>query len=135
MTLFIEEISNSSSLLSPMDLDFTDSISLLEKAQGEDLYDKLVAQLQKDFALANIDIDITSEAITLTALKTILHEKIYYLLLEKFTEYLNLLYVIDVPEKVFKDIQVTDVVEVADQVTFLVLKRELQKVRLKAKYS
>lgn len=118
-----------------MDLDFTDSISLLEKAQGEDLYDKLVAQLQKDFALANIDIDLASEAITITALKTILHEKVYYLILEKFTEYLNLLYVIDVPEKVFKDIQVTDVVEVADQVTFLVLKRELQKVRLKAKYS
>ena len=118
-----------------MDLDFTDSISLLEKAQGEDLYDKLVAQLQRDFALANIDIDLTSEAITITALKKILHEKVYFLILEKFTEYLNLLYVIDVPEKVFKDIQVTDVVEVADQVTFLVLKRELQKVRLKAKYS
>lgn len=118
-----------------MDLDFTDSISLLKKAQGEDLYEKLVTQLQKDFALANIDIDIKSEAIILTALRTILHEKIYYLILEKFTEYLNLLYVIDVPEKVFKEIRVTDVVEVAEQVTFSVLKRELQKVRLKAKFS
>lgn len=118
-----------------MNLDFTDSISLLEKAKLEDLYDKLVTQLLKDFALANIDIDIASEQIVIAELKTILHEKIYYLILEKFTDYLNLLYVIDVPEKVFKEIRVTDVVEVAEQVTFLVLKRELQKVRLKAKYS
>lgn len=118
-----------------MALDFLDSISLLQKAKDENLYEKLVAQVQKDFALANIDIDTFSETITFTELKTILHEKIYRLILEKFTDYLNLLYVIDVPEKVFKEIRVTDVVEVAEQVTFLVLKRELQKVRLKAKYS
>ena len=118
-----------------MDLDFSDSISLLQKAQDENLYEKLVAQVQKDFALANIDIDTLPKTIGFTTLKTLLHEKIYRLILEKFTDYLNLLYVIDVPEKVFKEIRVTDVVEVAAQVTFLVLQRELQKVRLKAKYS
>lgn len=91
-------------------------------------------QVIKDFALANIDIDLYPKTVA-SDLKTILHEKIYYLILEKFTDYLNLLYVIDVPEKEFKGIKVTDVVEVADQVTFLVLKRELQKVQLKAKFS
>jgi hypothetical protein len=94
----------------------------------------LVAQLQKDFSLANVDIDI-SDGIEPTDLKVALHEKIYYLILEKFTEYLNLLYVIDVPEKAFKEIHMTDAVEVAEQVAFLVLKRELQKVWLKKKYS
>lgn len=118
-----------------MALDFTDSIFLLQKAKDENLYEKLVAQVQKDFALANIDLDTFSETILFSELKTVLHEKIYRLILEKFTDYLNLLYVIDVPEKVFKDIRVTDVVEVAEQVTYLVLQRELQKVRLKAKYS
>jgi len=118
-----------------MALGFTDSISLLQQAKDENQYKKLVAQLQKDFTLANIEIAIASETISFEGLKTVLHEKIYYLILEKFTDYLNLLYVIDVPEKVFQEIQVTDVVEVADQVTFLVLQRELQKVRLKAKYS
>lgn len=114
--------------------EFIDSAALFQSAQKEQLYPKLVAQLQKDFALANIDIDLF-EDIEPIPLKTILHEKVYYLILEKFTEYLNLLYVIDVPEKAFKEIKVTDVVEVAEQVTFLVLQRELQKVRLKARYS
>ena len=118
-----------------MNLDFLDSISLLEKVKEENLYNKLVAQLRKDFALANIDIDIVSEVIDTKTLKTLVHEKVYYLILEKFTEYLNLLYVIDVPESVFKNIKVTDVVEVAEQVTLLIFKREFQKVWLKMKYS
>lgn len=118
-----------------MYLEFIDSISLLKKAHSEGLYHKLLFQLQKDFALANIEIEIESAELDINALKTTLHEKIYYLILEKFTAYLNLLYLIDVPEKAFKEIRITDVVEVADQVTFLVLQRELQKVRLKAKYT
>ncbi len=113
---------------------FSDNYSLFKHAQNENLYKKLVTQLEKDFVLANIDIDISVD-IAPSDLKTLLHEKIYRLILEKFDEYLNLLYIIDVPESSFKEIKVTDVVEVAEQVTFLVLKRELQKVWLKAKYS
>lgn len=113
---------------------FSDNHSLLEHAQNKSLYEKLLTQLEKDFVLANIDIDISVD-IEPSDLKTILHEKIYRLLLEKFDEYLNLLYIIDVPESAFKEIKVTDVVEVAEKVTFLVLKRELQKVWLKTKYS
>ena len=115
-------------------MNFSDSTSLLNHATEQVLYDKLVEQLIKDFALANIDIDLYAE-IRPRSLREILHEKVYYLILEKFTEYLNLLYVIDVAEKEFKSIKVTDAVEVADQVTFLILKRELQKVQLKTKYS
>jgi len=113
--------------------DFSDSESLFQSAEKQQLYQKLISQLKKDFNLANVDIDLSSDMES-AELKTLLHEKIYYLILEKFTEYLNLLYVIDVPEKAFKEIQMTDAVEVAEQVTFLVLKRELQKVWLKAKY-
>ena len=114
--------------------EFQDSVSLLETARKEGLYSKLILQLHKDFSLANTDIHLTSD-MEATQLETLLREKIYYLILEKFEDYLNLLYLIDVPERAFKDLRVTDVVEVADQMTFLVLQRELQKVRLKAKYS
>ena len=117
-----------------MKMDFPDSAVLLQKAQDINLYEKLVVQLQKDFTLSNVAIDL-SENITPENFKTVLHEKIYFLLLEKFPDYLNLLYIIDVPEKAFKEMPMTDVVEVAEKVTFLVLKRELQKVWLKAKYS
>lgn len=113
---------------------FPDSHSLLKYVLDESLYEKLLKQLKKDFSLANIAIDI-SEAIAPDALITKLHEKIYRLILENFDEYLNLLYIIDVPENIFKEIEVVDVVEVAEKVTFIVLKRELQKIWLKAKYS
>lgn len=111
----------------------SNSIALLSKAKEAELYAKLVAQIEKDFGLANVHIDIFS-GILPDKLISALHEKIYYLIMERFSEYLNLLYIVDVPEKAFKEIQVTDVVEVAEQVSFLVLKRELQKVWLKKKH-
>ena len=113
---------------------FSDSLTLLDHAQEEALYTKLVAQLKKDFILANVWMDLP-ENVEPSKLKTLLHEKIYHLILEKFTEYLNLLYIIDVPEKAFKEVHMTDAVDVAEQVTFLVLEREFQKVWLKMKYS
>ncbi len=117
-----------------MKLDFPNSIELLTNAQKGNLYGKLVVQIKKDFGLANIPIDLAKD-VSPENLQAFLHEKIYYLILEKFTDYLNLLYIVDVPEKAFKQIQVTDVVEVAEQVSLLVLRRELQKVWLKANYS
>ncbi|CAM3534848.1 hypothetical protein ZORO111903_11370 [Zobellia roscoffensis] len=117
-----------------MVLNFSDSTDLLANAEKKELYQKLVAQIIKDFGLANIYIDLEVDILP-EGLISVLREKIYRLIMERFSEYLNLLYIVDVPERAFKEIKVTDVVEVADQVTFLVLKRELQKVWLKEKYS
>ncbi len=113
---------------------FPNSTALLENAMEIRLYRKLVTQLEKDFGMANVPVDFSLD-VAPEDLRTTLHEKIYFLIMEKFTDYINLLYVIDVPEKSFKEIQVTDVVEVAEQVSFLILKRELQKVWLKERYS
>ncbi len=110
------------------------SLELLQYAASIALYEKLVAQLKKDFALANISVDFP-EGISPEALKNILKEKIYVLLLERFPDYLNLLYIIDVPEKAFSSIKSTNIVEVAEGVSFLILKREWQKVWLKQSYS
>jgi len=115
-------------------MNFPDSTALIQSAQENEFYPKLIAQLEKDFTLANIPIQLGA-GIAPEDLKTVLHEKIYHLIMERFSEYLNLLYIVDVPEKAFKEIQVTDVVEVAEQVSFLILQRELQKVWLKGKYS
>lgn len=117
-----------------MELDFVDSNALLANAQAENLYGKLVLQVKKDFGLANIPIDLAN-TVSPGHLRVFMHEKIYFLIMEKFADYLNLLYVVDVPEKSFKQIHVTDAVEVAEQVSLLVLKREFQKVWLKQKYS
>ncbi|SHJ57509.1 hypothetical protein [Pseudozobellia thermophila] len=115
-------------------MNFPNSTALLQKAEEASLYEKLVSQIRKDFGLANIYIDLP-EGILPKALVGLLREKIYYLIMERFSEYLNLLYVVDIPEREFRKIQVTDVVEVAEQVVFLLLNREMQKVWLKQKYS
>ncbi len=118
---------------------FTDSNQLLQNAIHEKLYEKLVDQLGKDFVLANIHIDLSptamQETITPANLKSTLHEKVYYLIMERFSDYLNLLYIVDVPEKEVKKIQATDAVEIAGQVSFLILKRGWQKVWWRAQYN
>jgi hypothetical protein len=64
----------------------------------------------------------------------LVQEKIYKLIQYKFAEYLNLLYIIDVPEEQIKKLDGSDLVELSEQVAFLVLKREWQKVWFRNKY-
>ena len=107
---------------------------LIAEANQLDLYKKLVQQLNKDFLFANIDLDF-SEDILPESLKLLLHETIYKLIQEKFSEYLNLLYIIDVPEVNIRALDGKDTLKLSEEVTFLILKREWQKVWFKNKYS
>lgn len=107
--------------------------SLIEEANQLDLYKKLILQLNKDFLLANIDLDFHEE-VQPTSLKLILHETIYKLIQEKFMEYLNLLYIIDVPENKVKALDGDDLVKLSEAVTFLILQREWQKVWFRNNY-
>jgi len=107
--------------------------TLIQEANQLNLYNKLIIQLNKDFLFANIDLDF-SEEILPTSLKLLLHETIYKLIQEKFADYLNLLYIIDVPEQAIKELDGSDTVELAEAVVFLILKREWQKVWYKSKY-
>ena len=107
---------------------------LIEKAHQLDLYKKLVLQLNKDFLLANINLDF-HEDILPTSLKFLLHETVYKLIQEKFTHYLNLLYIIDVSEKQVKALNGEDTLKLSEDVAFLILQREWQKVWFRKKYS
>lgn len=106
---------------------------LIAEANTLNLYQKLIRQLNKDFLLANIDLDF-DEDILPTSLKLILHETVYTLIQEKFAEYLNLLYIIDVPEQKIRQLDGSDTVQLSEQVTFLILLREWQKVWYKHQY-
>ena len=108
--------------------------SLIEEANQLDLYRKLILQLNKDFLLANVDLDFHEEVLP-SSLKLLLHETIYKLIQEKFTEYLNLLYIIDVSEKQVKALDGEDTLKLSEDVAFLILKREWQKVWFRNKYS
>lgn len=106
---------------------------LIAEAESQQLYVKLIEQLNKDFNLANeaIDFPLRTEP---RALKIQLQEKIYRLIQYKFAEYLNLLYIIDVSESEIKQLDGTDISQLSDQVSFLILKREWQKVWFRNKY-
>lgn len=100
---------------------------LMAEADKAALYSKLIEQLNKDLALANVDLDFASDVLP-SSLKLLLHEKIYQLIQERFIEYLNLLYIIDVSEEQVRELDGNDTLELSKNVTFLILKREWQKV-------
>lgn len=106
---------------------------LLSEAESENLYLKLIEQINKDFNLANESIELQSN-ISANDLKIELQDKIYRLIQFKFAEYLNLLYIIDVPEDQIKKLDGSDVQELSSQVAFLILKREWMKVWFKKHY-
>ncbi|HWR94174.1 MAG TPA: hypothetical protein VN192_03125 [Flavobacterium sp.] len=106
---------------------------LLSEAEKEALYLKLVEQLNKDFNLANEGVDFPLSILP-NELKIQLNEKIYRLIQYKFAEYLNLLYIVDVSESEVKKLDGSDLVILAEQVSFLILKREWQKVWFRNKY-
>lgn len=106
---------------------------LLTEASQENLYQKLIDQINKDFNLANESIDIPENTLP-ENLKQLLHEKIYRLIQYKFAEYLNLLYIIDVSESEIKKLDGSDISALSSQVAFMILKREWQKVWFRNKF-
>jgi hypothetical protein len=107
---------------------------LIIEAEHLALYPKLINQVNKDFLLANIDLDF-AEDILPSSLKYLLHEVIFKLIQEKFAEYLNMLYIVDVSEEKIRQLDGSDTLKLSEQVTFLVLQREWQKVWYRNAYS
>ncbi len=105
----------------------TSTENLLLDAERENLYQQLLEQINKDFNLANEPIDFPKST-SPYELKIQLHEKVYRLIHSRFSEYLNLLYIIDVPEKEIKNLDGSDLSSLAENVAFLILKRQWQKV-------
>lgn len=108
--------------------------AIFVEAQQLNLYQKLVQQLNKDLLYANINLQFDDDVLP-SSLKLLLHETIYKLIQEKFTDYLNLLYIIDVSEKQIKQLDGSDILQLSENVAFLILKREWHKVWLRNKYS
>ena len=106
---------------------------LVLEAHQNNLYKNLIKQLNKDLLYANIDLEFDEEVLP-TSLKLILHETVYRLIQEKFADYLNLLYIIDVPEKKVKSLDGSDILRLSEEVTLLILQREWQKVWFKSQY-
>ena len=110
-----------------------DTDQLLSEAERENLFAKLIEQLNKDFNFANESVDFPLST-SPYELKVQLHEKIYRLIQYKYTELLNLLYIIDVPEENIKQLQGMDTAELSEQIAYLILRREWMKVWFRNRY-
>ena len=106
---------------------------LLTEAKEKSLYKKLIVQLKKDFSLTNIETDFL-ENDNPDTLKTKLQQNIYKLIHHNFDSYINLLYRIDVSEKQIKNLKYNDAQQLVEQVSFLILYREWQKVNYKHRF-
>jgi hypothetical protein len=106
---------------------------LIAKANALKLYRKLISQLNKDLLFANIDLEFDKDTLP-TSLKLLLQETVFNLIQDKFSDYLNLLYQIDVSEQKIKSLDSSDMIKLSEDVTFLILQREWQKVWYKSKF-
>ncbi len=116
-----------------MSLEVQNTHHLLDLAISETLYEALINQLNKDFTLSNIE-ECISESVTPSELKKQLFGIVEGLIHDEFDRFLNLLYRIDLPEHQIKKKITQTPVAYIEQVTFLILKREWQKVWFKNKY-
>ena len=110
-----------------------DAFSLLDRALSENLYEQLLHQIQKDFGLANASISLEKNC-TPEILQNILLDKIFELINHRFDDYLNVLYLMDVSETEVKSLSGHDLQLMAQEVVFLILKREWKKVWFRNHY-
>ncbi|HEX9981335.1 MAG TPA: hypothetical protein VGB50_12300 [Flavobacterium sp.] len=106
---------------------------LLSEAESENLYQQLLEQINKDFNLANEPVDFPKSTKP-EEMKVQLHEKVYRLIQFRFAEYLNLLYIVDVAEDQVKKLDGSDLIALSEEVSFLILRREWQKVWFRNKF-
>lgn len=104
-----------------------DSFYLLDFALQHQLYEKLILQLNKDFCLANIALEFSTQ-LEANELKSRLEDMVYQLMRSDFSQYLNFLYIIDVSEDRIKELDGSDLGLLCQQVVWLVLYREWEKV-------
>lgn len=106
---------------------------LIVEANKLKLYKKLIVQLNKDLLFANVDLEFNQDTLP-TSLKLVLQDTVFHLIQNKFSDYLNLLYQVDVSEKKVRLLDGEDTVKLSEDITFLILQREWQKVWYKNKY-
>lgn len=104
------------------------SFQFISEIPSNQLYLKLIEQLNKDFQTAGIE-DFFSLEITPKQLINKLQNSIIRLIHSNYSEYLNLMYRIDVSENQLKQIDVSEI----EQIAYLILKREWQKVWIRSK--
>lgn len=105
---------------------------LLRGIDNQQIFEKVIHQLNKDFQFSGISYQFISTSPKKLVVE--LNQQLLELINKNFQQYANLLYRIDVSELQLKKIKEIEVSKIAEKATFLVLKREFQKVWFKSKF-
>lgn len=107
-------------------------LKLLDQIQKEDLLKRLIQQINKDAQLVGIDLDLNENS---SPENLVLNLKILLmdLINNKFSDYVNFLYRIDVSEKQMLELQGLELNILTEKVAILILRKEWQKVWFKSK--
>ena len=106
------------------------TVELFSVAQTRNLYTQLIAQLNKDLMLSNIEYEFSLTAEP-NSVKKQLCELLLSLISKSYDDYLNLLYRIDVSEKELLKVKEKELTAIVEHMSFIILKREYQKVWFK----
>ncbi len=105
---------------------------LFDQIEKEDLLKNLIFQINKDAQLVGIDFDLdecSSPKNVVLELKNL----IYNLIKNSFSDYINLLYRVDISEKQIAELQGLELETLIEKSAILILKKEWQKVWFKSK--
>jgi hypothetical protein len=108
------------------------TLELLQKVESKNLYQNLIKQINKDFQLSNLN-NCFEQTLTPLQLKESLSKVVQLMMTTTYDDYLNFMYRVDVPEKELLEIKSDNLEKVIAQITFLILKREYQKIWFKSK--
>lgn len=104
-----------------------DVLILLEQIQKEDLLKKLIQQINRDAGLVGIEFNLL-ETSTAQNLVYDVQKLLLDLIKNDFSAYVNFLYRIDVSEKKLIELQDLEINDLSKKVTFLILRKEWEKV-------
>lgn len=108
-------------------------LQLIDQVQKENLLIKLVQQINKDANLVGIDFYL-SENSTPQNIVLNLQKLLIDLINKNFSDYVNLLYRIDISEKEIVKLQGLEANVLTEKVAILILRKEWQKVWFKSKH-
>lgn len=107
-------------------------LQLFDKIEKENLLQELILQINKDIRMVGIDFELIENSNpkdVVLNLKNLLHK----LINNNFSDFINLLYRIDVSEKQIAQLQVSDTALFVEKSAILMLKKEWQKVWFRSK--
>ncbi len=112
--------------------DINTSNQLLSNISDDGLYSNLIKQLNKDFGLSGISYQFKLNS-NPKELGGQLQRVVYDLITHNFSDYLNLLYRVDISENEIKKLDGSNIEKLSENVSRIILQRECKKVWIRNK--